>query len=148
MEQDRKRLVHEIFEGIVFLRRKISSFQRFSPGVGNLPPAQGIVLRIVARQDNLSIKEIAEIMRVSGSAITQLVDSLVKAGFLMREVNPRDRRTLRISLTDDGRSKLEEFKKFHRENLGQVLSPLSDQDLETFRNLLWKILNNDPKFNK
>jgi DNA-binding MarR family transcriptional regulator len=146
--ESRRRLIQDIFESMMLLKRRIAKPKRFLPGAGDLPPAQGIVLRIVAMRESLSVKEIAELLQVSGSAVTQIVDALVKAGLLMRETNPEDRRTLRLSLTGEGRSKLEEFKKTHLENLGLILTPLSEPELETLRDLILKILNHNFQLNE
>lgn len=147
MDPNRKRLIQDLFESMMLLKRKMARPKKFLPGAGVLPPAQGVVLRIVAMRESLSIKEIAELLQVSGSAVTQIVDSLVKAGLLMRETNPEDRRTLRLSLTGEGKSKLEEFKRIHLENLGQILSPLNEQELQTLRDLVLKILNHNLQLN-
>lgn len=144
MNKNREDLIKEIFENMIFIKKKIS--KSFSPADCNVPPAQAIVLHIVASHDSLSIKGIAEILQISSSAATQMVDALVKSGLLVREADTKDRRTLKISLTDQGKSKFEELKRLKLENMRQTLSPLSDQDLKTFHELMWTIMNSTNKF--
>lgn len=141
MEKKRELLIKDIFQALTFMRRKMVSQQSANWANCGLPPAQGELLYIVEGKDGLSIKEIAEMMQVSGSAVTQLVDPLVKAGLLTREPDPRDRRTLKIGLTSEGAAKLEIFKKYHFENVSRILSPLTEQELDTLRGLLEKIIS-------
>ncbi|MEA1959815.1 MAG: MarR family transcriptional regulator [Bacillota bacterium] len=144
MQANRADLIQEIFENMIFIQKKISS--SLSPADCSVPPAQAIVLHIVASHESLSIKGIAELLQVSSSAATQMVDTLVKSGLLLREADAKDRRTLKIRLTDLGESKFVELRKLKLNSIGQTLSPLSDQELKTFRDLLWTIMNNTKKF--
>jgi DNA-binding MarR family transcriptional regulator len=139
MDQKRAQLIKDIFEDMIRIRRKMADQRNCAPVDCRIPPAQGIVLYILAGHGSLSIKEVAEMMWVSGSAATQLVDSLVNSGLLTRETDENDRRTVKISLTDKGKNQVKKLKKFHLENISQLLEPLSEQELESFRDLQRKI---------
>jgi DNA-binding MarR family transcriptional regulator len=148
MDQARDHIIQEIVEDMALMGRRIASQRKIPPADRKISRGQVIVLTIVGNRDGLSIKDIAESMHISGSAATQLVDSLVRAGLLAREVDPNDRRIMRISLTDEGKSRLEKFRKARLEAMGEILSPLSRQELETFRNLLRKIIASNPKLSE
>lgn len=139
MDQDRNRAIRETVETMVLTRRDILSSRKIPPGDHAICRGQGVVLAIAGNQDRLGIKEVAERMDISGSAATQLVDSLVKEGLLTREVDPNDRRIMRFSLTDEGKSRLQKFRKALVEAMSKVSISLDEQEIETFRNLLRKI---------
>ena len=147
MDRDRDRTIQEIVENMVLMRRGIVSQRKIPQDDRRIYRGQGIALAIVGRCRGLSIKDVAERMDVSGSAATQLIDSLVREGLLRREVDPNDRRIMRISLTDKGKSGLEKFRKTRVEAMSKILSPLDNQELEMFRNLLEKIVAGNPASN-
>ena len=57
----------------------------------------------------------------------------------MRETGSPDRRTQRISLTDQGKTKLEQLRKMHMQSIQELLKPYSEQELVMFRDLHKKI---------
>lgn len=141
MNCSREDLIRQILDDLPsWLRRAFGSATAASAGI---PPAQGLVLHAVDRHDRLGIKDIAALMHVSGSAITQLVDSLVTAGLLARQADPTDRRRQIVALTDQGRIRLAELNEARLLSLDRLLSPLSVSELETLRSLLGKISGGD-----
>jgi DNA-binding MarR family transcriptional regulator len=146
MEQNRDFAIREIFENINSIQQMMFKQKNYSPADFGIPPAQGIVLHTIANRGSLDITDIAEVMQVSRSAVTQFVDSLVKSGFVTREANPSDRRAMISSLPEEGQSKLQEFQQFHIKNMSKVFNPLNDQELKIFRDLLLKIIVNNSTF--
>lgn len=61
------------------------------------------VLVHVEGQPGLTMSELARRMTLSRSAITALVDELVKAEWVVRDADPSDRRVIRLFLTPAGR---------------------------------------------
>jgi len=139
MDADRKKAIQEIVEDMLFVWRDMVG-RRKAPSGDGISPVQGIVLTIASRHDALSIKDVAERMGISGSAATQLVDSSVREGLLSREVDSNDRRVMRISLTPSGRRRLETFRKARIEAMSELLAALGSHEIETFRDLLRKIV--------
>lgn len=104
MGKKRQQLIREIIEVMAIMRRNmVTSRQKSSRR--HLNPAQAELLHIIVQHEGLSIKEIADILKITGSAVTQHVESLVKAGFVIREVDPKDRRTTRVRLSGKGAKK-------------------------------------------
>jgi DNA-binding MarR family transcriptional regulator len=61
--------------------------------------------------------------------ITRLVKHLEKVGWVRRERAPEDRRIVRVSLTDDGRSTLHQFRARARPLLVKCLAALPSEDV-------------------
>lgn len=145
MSRDREELVRAVLSDLLFLRRRVFG-QRGGPRPdGGVAPAQGIALHMIANAGDLGIRRIAELMGVSRSAVTQFVDSLVGAGLLTRETDPGDRRSVRLSLTGEGRRAADELQRRQFDGASRLLSPLSDEELRTFKALLGKITCGQPR---
>lgn len=67
------------------------------------------LLRLVARQDPLSVGDVAAFLGISNAAASKAVDRLVRAGLLHRAEAMGDRRTTEVSVTPEGRALLEDF---------------------------------------
>lgn len=79
---------------------------------------------------------IGELVRVFGikqSTFTSLLDRLEKAGLIRREMNPGDRRSFLIHITDAGRELAERLNALLETFEGEIRERLSDRDLEGFR---------------
>lgn len=68
--------------------------------------AQMIVLEIVAGDDRATPKEIARRSGVSQATITSLIDKLEARGFVTRRRSEQDRRLIRVTATEAGRTLL------------------------------------------
>jgi DNA-binding MarR family transcriptional regulator len=54
----------------------------------------------------LRVKELAEAVVLSPTAMSRFVDRVEQAGYVSREPDPQDRRALQVTITDDGRALL------------------------------------------
>lgn len=71
---------------------------------GSLTPPQFFVLKfLLAEPSGLTASELATRVGVSGSAMTGMVDRLVKSGLVERRRGEEDRRVVWVRVTDDGR---------------------------------------------
>ncbi|MBT3362450.1 MAG: winged helix DNA-binding protein [Chloroflexi bacterium] len=61
------------------------------------------ILETLLGKDNLTMKELAENMLIEQSAATRIVEGLVRKDLLERVLDGKDRRVIRINLTEKGR---------------------------------------------
>ena len=78
-------------------------------GVGFLPCH--VLLELEGR-DGVSLRNLQEAMETDKAALSRTVDALVRGGLATREQNPRNRRTVVISLTRAGREKVAVINEF------------------------------------
>src|SRR4029078_2150368 len=64
-------------------------------------------------------------LRVSASAVAELVAALVGEGLVRRDTDPDDRRAVVLALTAEGRRVRERYELAAASNLAQVLGPLT-----------------------
>ena len=83
--------------------------------------------------DGLTMSDLSRRLIVSNGAITGLVDKLMVGGMVMRQDDPRDRRSVIVRLTRKGR---ESFARMARRHEEWVVSILGDLSVEAQSELL------------
>jgi DNA-binding MarR family transcriptional regulator len=108
-------------------------FKRFG-----LTPAQYNVLRILrgAGPGGLMCSQISERMITRDSDITRLLDRLERSGWVARERQDTDRRTVVTSITNEGLALLGELDEPLAAHHRETFAALTPAELETLRRLL------------
>lgn len=88
------------------------------------------VLRHIRRGDS-SISDLAESKNISRPAMSQAVNALVNKGLIIRSPDTKDRRHIRLALTDSGNALLDAIFEDTRQWMMESLSSLSDSELQT-----------------
>lgn len=71
---------------------------------GDLTLDQWLVLDALSRQRGLAMADLAERTLATGPTLTRVVDKLVSTAAVYREVDPADRRRVRVYLSPRGRA--------------------------------------------
>lgn len=107
------RVSKEEYEALASFRRALRKYLRFveegTREVG-LTPQQYLVLLSIKgepERDWLSIGELADALQLKHHAIVGLVDRCQNSGLVRRFADPKDRRVVRVSLTEEGENALE-----------------------------------------
>jgi MarR family 2-MHQ and catechol resistance regulon transcriptional repressor len=137
---DRAKLAGEIIESFHAIKNKFVLDGKSFRGDNQITFSQLIVLRIARNHDGINIKDIADRLGVTSSAITQLVDALVRKGYLKREGSPEDRRALKISISEEGMEKISTIRMWGLEKLIAVFDVLNDDELAEYCELNKKIV--------
>lgn len=98
-------------------------------------------LRRSGTPHRLSPGELLEMTMVSSGTMTNRIDQLEKAGFVERIVNPEDRRSVLIALTDKGLATVEEAVGAHVANQQRLTRNLTAEDKAELDRLLRKFLS-------
>jgi DNA-binding MarR family transcriptional regulator len=101
------------------------------------------VLSAFSGQSDLSMKELAKSIGVKRPNMTMMVDSLVAAGFLMRERDENDRRKVMVMLTPTGRIITKKIAERKRTAALKIFAKLTEDEkkrLETCLNTACEIL--------
>lgn len=69
----------------------------------DLTQAEFRCLRQLHANECTNNKEIAERMHLSASRLTRILDGLVAKGYVLREIEPNDRRNMRVFLNEKGK---------------------------------------------
>lgn len=86
----------------------------FDISVGEEPYYMALI-----HNDGLTQDELSKIVKVDKSATARMVKSLEEKGYITREIDPKDKRSKKIYLTEKGKAKYEPLsdalRKFNRE---------------------------------
>ncbi len=67
-----------------------------------LTPSEFRCLRLFGISETLNNKQVAERMNLSASRLTRIIDGLVNKKYMLREIDPEDRRHMRVTLSEHG----------------------------------------------
>jgi DNA-binding MarR family transcriptional regulator len=93
-------------------------------------------LATVARRGPVSLKELADVERISPPSMTRISTGLEERGLVVRTVDAADRRVARLAITEPGRLLLEETRSRRDAYLAERLQALSAIELETLTKAL------------
>lgn len=98
------------------------------------------LLRTGSGDRGLTAGELAESAMVTSGAITNRLDRLVSKNLITREVDPRNRRTIRVALTENGREKIGRALLDHVENEREMLAVISPEQQDVLAAILRELL--------
>lgn len=98
------------------------------------------ILMIVSHSKSINLKQLADKMRLTPGAITQIVDPLVRKGLVSRTADETDRRVANITMAKAGIQKMAEFKKIREAGFSKLLKTLDKDELETFLHIQQKMV--------
>jgi DNA-binding MarR family transcriptional regulator len=103
-------------------------------------PWYDVLVQLEDAPEGRRMNELADRILYSKSGLTRVVDRMEKAG-LVRRVRPEnDRRSIFVSLTDEGRETMERARRHHRDGIEQhFASHLSDADVKALTRALEKV---------
>lgn len=84
----------------------------------------------------VTVSDIARAIRLSKSSATQLIDRLVKAGFVSRREDTADRRVIRLSITGDGERHVRAMRAHVLKQMEVLFSDVSDRDVRELTRIL------------
>ncbi len=138
---NRELLARKIFQNMSAMRRLMFTQGAHGAATKGVPSRARLgVLFTIDTEGALSIKELSERFGVSPSAVTQLVDSLVKDALLKRIEDKKDRRKIAVSLTVLGKKKITQAKNEKIRSLSRIFAALTEEELRQFENLQAKII--------
>ena len=114
--------------GSIMLSRTHMAGRRFP----DLTFPQYHALGVISGQGTCSVNELAAHLRLAQSTTSQLVDRLVRAGFVHRENSVEDRRRMVVRLTPDGKTMMEKRTRAISDAYQRILGCLSRRDEAAF----------------
>lgn len=97
----------QLREMIRILERKLGILEESEFSCCGITIAQCHALVEIGRAKNISLHELAEIINLENSTMSRTVNNLVTNELVKRDIDPKDRRYVTISLTDKGQKLFE-----------------------------------------
>lgn len=111
----------------------------------NLTPAQKIGMEIIQGKGFFRMANIAEILGITNSATTQLMNSLEKKGLVTRIKDNSDKRAFKMKISSKGEALLKEIRKREIMAMENYFECLNEFEINIFMKTIEKINRN---FNK
>ncbi len=97
-------------------------------------------LMVKLEQGPVNISELAERLRISSPAVSQMIDKLSSDGYVRRASLAGDQRVVAAALTDVGREVLARALIAFRDRVQEVLAPLTPEEFSRLAEVLEKAL--------
>lgn len=87
----------------------------------------------------MNVTELANTLKITKSATSQLVSKLEKKGFVKRKINLLDKKVNYISLTEEAAKKIEDKHNEYKEVVYKVIKEMGEKDSSELSRLLEKL---------
>ena len=102
-------------------------------GMNHMPPmAGGRLLSILKENSNLSSRELAELLDIRPSSLTELLTKLEQEQLVVRTPDENDRRVIRVSLTEKGTEREEQIAAERTAHLEKFSACFTAEEAEQF----------------
>ena len=129
-------------ERLANLRRQLRTIRESSRGN---PEDRAFLFRILFalrdREPAPTMGELSGELGIPLSSATRMADGLVRARFVQRQADPKDRRVVRLCMTERVDQFIETAKKYMRERVEQLLRRFSAEEQEQLIRLLGKLVD-------
>lgn len=131
--------LEKLFIHVARTHRRVASrlFEKHGIHRGQPP-----LLFALGHQDGRTNAELAEILDVSPATITNMVKRMEKGGFVTRQRDPHDDRSIRVFLTEHGQACSRELQATVDEMNAIAFNNFTAGEAATLQNLLKKMLSN------
>jgi DNA-binding MarR family transcriptional regulator len=117
------------------MRRVYDHYEKRLAPFGLTSP-QYFVFNALWMGDGISVSELGERVSLDSSTLTGIIDRLEKSGYVERKINPGDRRSVLIFLTDKAREVGPQILDFADELDSKLRQLSSTDDMATFERVL------------
>ncbi|MGG7602418.1 MarR family winged helix-turn-helix transcriptional regulator [Weissella cibaria] len=87
----------------------------------------------ISMYETRTASQVAEMVHLTPSAMTSVIDKLVKKGYVERHRDDNDRRVVHLELTHNGRTVFRAHEAFHRGMAHSLFDSLSDDETEAVK---------------
>ncbi|OIK15146.1 hypothetical protein BIV60_10485 [Bacillus sp. MUM 116] len=108
-------------------------------------PSEFKVLATIQRgisegRPNMKVSEISQKLQVTPPTVTQIINILEKDGLVERQIDPDDRRAVKIKLSEKGMEATIQARKAFAETFRGLIDHLGEEDSEKLAELLSKVI--------
>lgn len=93
-------------------------------------------------EDDFTLGSIAERLSSNRPNMTGIIERLEKQGLIKRSLNPRDKRSQIINLTDKSKDIMQELQQMSKETTAEALKGFNEEESLRVKEYLFKIINN------
>ena len=132
----KKDTTNELIEVVFSIFRLMKHEMSYTHNVTHLSILQIQTLMFVKNNVNASMSDIAEHFHIELPSATSLINILCDQKLVSRSEDSKDRRLVRIALTEEGKTLLEQAMCHRRKKVEKMLSYLKDKEKGELLNIL------------
>ncbi|MCI2062874.1 MAG: MarR family transcriptional regulator [Eubacteriaceae bacterium] len=148
--KNNERNMHAVTHGIAtynsLLRTKINDYlkeQLKECGYDDLVPSYGALLSIVYRNGGtVQIKVIYDSLLKQKTTITEMINRLVKLGYLTKSQCTEDKRVTYVSVTERSKAFKSDFDRISRELMNKIYGGFSEKEKQEFVDFMARAIDN------
>ena len=99
------------------------------------------IIEAVGVDEPRNMKTVAKLMSVTTGTLTKAMDALCDKGYVVRERSTKDKRVIKLRLTDKGKSAYDHHEQFHRHMIKDIASEMTEQETEILIYALAKLVD-------
>ena len=111
-------------------------------GIDEFNGAQGRILYVLWKNDNIPIVELSRKTGLAKTTLTSMLDRMETANLIERVYDSRDRRQIRIVLTEYARSLSDKYEDVSEQMVNVYYAGFSEEEILFFEDTLRRVLNN------
>ena len=105
----------------------------------------GKLAQTIHRDGRISQKELAQKLNESAPSITSMIQKMEKSGYIVRNVDEKDQRMMRLDLTEKGQACIEHVKAIAEKMDEIAFTGISPEEKMLLRRILFQICENVEK---
>ncbi|KGN37901.1 MarR family winged helix-turn-helix transcriptional regulator [Knoellia subterranea] len=106
-----------------------------------ITPHESRALRVIGQHEPTRLGVVAQHLRIAPRSVTDVVDSLERREFVVREPDPTDRRATQVRLTPAGRTTLTDLNDARKADHEAYFADLSARDRDALTRILTQLLD-------
>lgn len=99
------------------------------------------IIEAVGVDEPRNMKTVAKLMSVTTGTLTKAMDALCDKGYVIRERSTKDKRVIKLRLTDRGKSAYYHHEQFHRQMIKNIAAEMNEQETEILIYALAKLVD-------
>ncbi|MDB2349531.1 MarR family transcriptional regulator [Alphaproteobacteria bacterium] len=110
----------------------------------NFGRAHHRVIYFVGKKEQITIKELLRVLKITKQSLSRVLNQLVKEGFIVVSTG-LDKRTKNLSLTSRGIDLENELSTIQIQKIKKVINNFNQEDIDGFKKILYEMIEIDNK---
>ena len=102
------------------------------------------VIYFVGKKDQITIKELLGVLKITKQSLSRVLNHLVKEGFIVVSTGI-DKRTKNLSLTSSGLKLEKELSTIQIKKIKNVINNFNQEDIDSFKKILYEMIEIESK---
>lgn len=137
LEETLNELLVKLFKDILEIEAKSLITEEFNDITYN----DMHIIEAVGVDEPRNMKMVAKLMSVTTGTLTKAMDALCDKGYVIRERSTKDKRVIKLRLTDKGKSAYYHHEQFHRQMIKNIAAEMNEQETEILIYALAKLVD-------